>query len=380
LTVSAKHLWEHLPAPLRGRLRELRAWRNIGRWWSIWRAGTVNYDCPRVCYGYDHIPQPGQPASGGIVKLQRMQDLFPNEPRRFNILYMVSSGLPDDWRQLLWLARARKARLVWNQNGVGYPAWHGPGWEGVNRPMATLLHAAHHVFYQSRFCKLSADRFLGQREHAYEILYNAVDTAVFTPATVPAERELILLAAGTLDARDQMVGSLRTLQVLRQRGLKTKLIIAGRCRWSANPRGDLAETRLLAHQLGLDDAVEMLNGYPQSAAPAIYRRAHVLLHAQYNDASPGVVIEALACGLPIVYSASGGVPELVGDDAGIGIPAPLDWERAHPPSSEALAEAVLRIVECRARYAAAARQRALDHFDLRPWLQRHRDVFESLMG
>ena len=52
---------------------------------------------------------------------------------------------------------------------------------------------------------------------------------------------------------------------------------------------------------------------------------------------PTVVLEALASGLPVVYSASGGTPELVGDDAGVGVPAPLDWEQDHPPAPEALA-------------------------------------------
>ena len=65
------------------------------------------------------------------------------------------------------------------------------------------------------------------------------------------------------------------------------------------------------------------------------RRADLLLHTKYNDPCPTVVLEAMASGLPVVYSASGGVPELVGEEAGVGIPAPFDWEHDHPPKGRA---------------------------------------------
>jgi len=90
-------------------------------------------------------------------------------------------------------------------------------------------------------------------------------------------------------------------------------------------------------------------------------------------------VEAMACGLPVVYSRSGGVPELVGDDAGIGVQAEVSWERHIPPDSKAMAQAVLMIAEKRKQFAEAARQRAVEKFDLKPWIQRHREVFESLL-
>ena len=135
---------------------------------------------------------------GGLVKFQRMQEEFPNSPRRFNVLYMVSSQMPYGGEYVARFARGKGARIVWNQNGVAYPSWYGRGWEQVNEPMARLHADADYVFYQSQFCKLSADRFLGERRGPWEILYNSVDTKLFTPAASnPDPDHLVLLLGGT---------------------------------------------------------------------------------------------------------------------------------------------------------------------------------------
>jgi glycosyltransferase involved in cell wall biosynthesis len=86
----------------------------------------------------------------------------------------------------------------------------------------------------------------------------------------------------------------------------------------------------------------------------------------------------MACGLPVVYPASGGTVELVGDEAGVGVPHPDSWERDEPPAPEALAEAVGEVLAARPAYAAAARERAVERFSLEPWLDRHEELFSEL--
>jgi glycosyltransferase involved in cell wall biosynthesis len=87
----------------------------------------------------------------------------------------------------------------------------------------------------------------------------------------------------------------------------------------------------------------------------------------------------MACGLPVVYAASGGTVELVGDDAGVGVPHPESWDRDQPPAPEALAEAVRTVLARRDGYAAAARLRAVQRFALEPWLERNAEVFDDLL-
>lgn len=134
----------------------------------------------------------------------------------------------------------------------------------------------------------------------------------------------------------------------------------------------------LIEELGLHGRVELVGRYSQRDAPALLRRAHLLLHTKVKDPCPSAVIEAMSCGLPVVYPASGGTLELVGDEAGIGVPHPDSWERDVPPSPEALAAAVAGVLAARADYAAAARKRAVERFALEPWLDRHGELFSEL--
>jgi glycosyltransferase involved in cell wall biosynthesis len=119
--------------------------------------------------------------------------------------------------------------------------------------------------------------------------------------------------------------------------------------------------------------------YSQTVAPDVFRRAHVLLHTKVNDPCPTMVIEAMACGLPVAYAASGGTVELVGDDAGVGVPHDDGYDRDTPPAGDAMAEAVIRVLAERERFSAAARRRAVERFALADWLDRHEAVFAALV-
>jgi glycosyltransferase involved in cell wall biosynthesis len=321
----------------------------------------------RVFYGRDRMPGRDEPAYGGLVKLARLAETFPNDPAGFSVLYLGSSSRPHDSRALIRLAGRRAAAVLWNQDGVAYPAWAGARTDRINRPLAHGLHAADHVLFQSEFCKVSSDRFLGERQGPWEVLHNPVDTQHFVPGEPPAEPTLLL--AGNQYQRYRLETALETAKLL-----GVRLLVTGRLSWSAQAE---REGRELVRRLGVEPLVELAGPYSYADAPALFRRASLLLHTKLNDPCPGAVLEALACGLPVVYSASGGTPELVGSDAGIGVPAEADFDHERPPDPAALAGAVSRVLERLPELGPAARERAL-RFDLAPWVERHRILFEEL--
>ncbi|MFQ5692395.1 MAG: methyltransferase domain-containing protein, partial [Nitrospinota bacterium] len=98
------------------------------------------------------------------------------------------------------------------------------------------------------------------------------------------------------------------------------------------------------------------------------------------DWCPKVVIEAMACGLPVAHAQYGGTPELVGD-AGIGVPVDApSWERIPEIDPAAYAEAILKILENEEELSRRARKRVLENYTLGRSVETHRRIFEEVLS
>jgi phosphatidylinositol alpha-1,6-mannosyltransferase len=118
-----------------------------------------------------------------------------------------------------------------------------------------------------------------------------------------------MLTVARLTAHKGIDTSLRVLAELRGRHPDLRYAVVG--------SGDrLEELQALAGQLGVADRVRFLTSVPDHDLPALYNMAAVYLgvsrQADSNVEGFGIsLVEASACGLPVVAGRSGGIPDAV---------------------------------------------------------------------
>jgi glycosyltransferase involved in cell wall biosynthesis len=276
----------------------------------------------------------------------------------------------------LWRARQRGIPVVQRLDGMNWLHRMGKGMpksglrhylraEYGNRLLALLRkRIATHVVYQSQFVRGWWERVHGSTSASDSVIYNGVDLSVYTPAgpgNPPKEFTRLLLVEGSLMGgyEQGLEAAVGLAQRLAQRG-EIELMVVGRVapavqeRWQARLTQS-GESRLRLTWFGLAQREQI---------PEIDRSAHLLYSADINAACPNAVIEALACGLPVVAFDTGALPELVAGDAGRVAAYGSDPWSLEPPDMDALGQAARQVLADLPRFRAGARSHAEAAFGL----------------
>ena len=136
--------------------------------------------------------------------------------------------------------------------------------------------------------------------------------------------------------------------------------------------GSLQKTRRTAKKLGIDEAVTFPGAVPKLDVPNHLSRGDIFLNTTNCDNTPVSVMEAMACGLPVVSTNVGGIPYLVEDGESALLTPPAD--------AEAMSNAVVRLMHepiLARRLARNGRQR-VEAFDWSVVLPRWERLLESV--
>lgn len=213
-----------------------------------------------------------------------------------------------------------------------------------------LWRLADHVICNSA----CVQRYLVDRYHVpgarLTVIPNGIDLARLDATADVAEASFkehstarVLLSVGRLVPPKDHVTLLEAFRLVAERTPDTEL-------WLAGEGPERAKLMALATRPALAGRVRLLGGRADVAA--LLRRASVFVSSSREEGSPNAVLEAMAARVPIVATAVGGVPELLGADVDARLVAARD--------AEGLAAAMLTLLDdpiLRRRLVASARAR-----------------------
>jgi glycosyltransferase involved in cell wall biosynthesis len=120
--------------------------------------------------------------------------------------------------------------------------------------------------------------------------------------------------------------------------------------------------------------VKFLGTIPREQIPTLARSSHMMFSAEVNPPCPNSVIEALACGLPVIGFDSGSLKELVTEDAGCVVPYSGDPWKLETPDISTLALSAGEVLTKQDQFRVAARKRAESAFGLDQMVESYLNV------
>ena len=311
-----------------------------------------------------------------------------NDPHLDFILVLAGT------KNLLGLYRARKRGIpiIQRLDGINWVQrirWTGFHYhlraEYGNANLAFIRRfLADKVVYQSEFTHQWWEDWYGETRVPYTVIHNAVDLNVYKPAprsdgfshskraevltTRPPDKYRLLLVEGSLAGG--LDSGLRWAVELAEKLSKVfpiELLVVGRV--------DEARKKEILSKANAE--VKFLGVVPREVIPEIDRSAHLYFSAEVNPPCPNAVIEALACGLPVLGFDTGSLTELVPPTAGKTVPYGGDQWKLEEPDISALTEAAAKILTNLAPYRAGARQHAEENLGLEQMVDKYLEFLLS---
>lgn len=223
--------------------------------------------------------------------------------------------------------------------------------------------------------RMVADGIKAVTEREPLCVYGVLDLEEFSP---PSDRtalrdELklpdcpVLLYAGYLARRKGAYELIEAFSRIRRRFPDALLVMCG-------GGSEKTQLRSMADELGIGAGLIMNGEVPPKQMNKWMKASDMLVLPSYTEGMPNVVMEAMACGLPVVATAVGGLPDAVGDCPGAILIPPRDVS-----ALEDAITAVLGDGETRRRMGIAARERAQEKFGVTRNARRILDYLQSII-
>ena len=197
--------------------------------------------------------------------------------------------------------------------------------------------------------------------------FGSAATDAPTPHTVALQNAPLILCVARFVPVKNLSLLLRACACLRERGVKFRCVMIG-----DGPAR--AELELLREKLNLQQLVEMPGAATRDEVLRWWQRANVGALTSENEGMPVSLMEAAACGVPVVATNVGGIPELVENEV-TGFLVPLNDEEAFASALQN----ILQDASLAARISGAARARAEKLFSVKCQVDSLLEVWSNIL-
>ena len=222
----------------------------------------------------------------------------------------------------------------------------------LSRVVPRSVVRADRILADSEATRADLIAYLGAPPEKVDVLYSGVDPR-FRPDPEPGEWERLrarydlgdlpyILSVGTLQPRKNYLRLIRAFATL---SAEIELVIAG-------GRGWLYQD-VITEAAKLGGRVRILGFVEEAELPALYRNAALFAFPSLHEGFGLPVLEAMACGVPVVCSGVSSLPEVAGDAALL--VDPLDTDELAEVLNRVLEDADLRREMATSGLAQAAR-------------------------
>ena len=206
----------------------------------------------------------------------------------------------------------------------------------------------------------------GLSDTQMQVIHNGVDTDVFRPLPhIPRQDNRIITTASADVPLKGLSYLLDAFADLRRTHKDASLVIIG--------RPNNGRTRAQIEQLGLGPAITFKNKLPTESLVEEYAKASLAVCPSLYEGFGFPAAEAMACGVPLISTDGGALPEVVGD-AGVVVPT---------GDATALTQALSNLLDDehkRAELSHKGRQRMLTHFTWAKAAQAYEEVYEKIIA
>lgn len=302
-----------------------------------------------------------------LCKRDRFDIIHDNQGLGYGLLLMKRLGVPVIATIHHPLSIDREADLE-QANGIRQ-RWRIRGFYSFIRMQAFVSRRLERIITVSQSASEKTQQFFGVSADRMRVVYNGIDTLIYdNKQQASRKRDGLIMVGNTDDRKKGVLYLLQALQLLREEGVKLTIVDdAERHSSYADDVGPLPSYGShLVKRLNLDGMVRFTGRLTREELARHYSAARIAIVPSLYEGFGLPAAEAMACGTPVIASAGGALPEVVGD-AGILVP---------PRDPHALAAAIRQLLpddEAQQRLGEAGRRRVHERFD---WQQAARQTLE----